>query len=111
VPLSFQSLVAPHPMNLTAANTIWLQSTARLKPGVTAAQAASAISTIFSANTTRGPEAMFAPGDEPHIELLTAAHGMPLLRHAFSQPLYALFAAVVLILLIACANEIGRAHV
>ena len=107
VPLSFQSLVNPHPMNLTAANTIWLQAVARLRPGVSAAQAASAISTIFSANTTSGPEAIFTPSDEPRIELTTAAHGMPSLRNAFAQPLYALFAAVVLILLIACANVAG----
>jgi predicted permease len=62
---------------------------------------------MFAAATTHGTEAIFAPSDEPRIELPTAAYGLASLRDSFSQPLFVLFAAVALVLLIACANIAG----
>ena len=75
VPLSFRPAVAPYFANTTAANSIWLLLMARLRPGVSVAQAASAISVPFAASTTNGPEAIFAPSDAPRIEVPSAAHG------------------------------------
>ena len=107
LPLSFRPAVAPYFANTTAANSIWLLLMARLRPGVSVAQAASAISVPFAASTTNGPEAIFAPSDAPRIELPSTAHGLVSLRSAFSQPLFALLDAVGVVLLIACANIAG----
>ncbi len=107
LPLSFQSSVEPGLPKTTASNAIWVQLMARLKPGISVAQAASAMSAMFAASTTHGPEAIFAPRDQPRIELPTAAHGLASLRDSFSQSLFAIFAAVALVLLIACANIAG----
>ncbi|MFZ3245205.1 MAG: ABC transporter permease, partial [Candidatus Acidiferrales bacterium] len=107
MPLSSQSSVAPYFPKRTAANSLWLEMMARLRPGVSMSQAQSALSVIFAASTTSGSSAMFKPNDAPRIELTSAAHGLTSLRHEFSQPLFFLMASVGIILLIACANVGG----
>ena len=107
LPLSFREIIAPDLPNPTAANAIWLGIMGRLKPGVEPSVAASALTRIFAANATTGPEAIFRPSDGPQIDLPRAAYGLVTLRHAFSRPLYMLFTVVGLVLLIACANIAG----
>ncbi len=107
IPLSLQPTTDPNPFQFTTGNAIWLQLIGRLKPGISAERAAAAVSTIFAASVTQGPEAIFSTSDAPHIELPTVAHGLSSLRRFLSQPLLVLFAAVVLVLLIACANIAG----
>jgi predicted permease len=89
------------------AKYLWLGLMARLKPNVSAAQAASAMSTLFASSVTNGPEAIFKPDDAPRIKLPTAVHGLATLRQGFSRPLFALLAGVAIVLLIACANIAG----
>ena len=107
VPLAFKAKVPPYPTNQTAANAIWMELVGRLKPGISAGQAASAVSTAFAASTTSGPEAIFKSDDAPQIELASAARGLATLRRDFSQALFALLAAVALVLLISCVNIAG----
>ena len=106
VPLSFQPMVEPRFPKMTAVNALWIELMARLRPGVSAAQAASAATAAFAA-TASGPDAMFKPDDAPQVELSSAARGLATLRQNFSQPLFALLAGVGIILLISCANIAG----
>ena len=107
MPLSLQPKTDPHPFQFTEGKAIWLQLIGRLKPGISPQQAAVAVSTIFAAGAAQGPDAIFSAGDAPHIELLSVARGLSSLRRFLSQPLFLLFAAVALVLLIACANIAG----
>ncbi len=107
IPLSSQDRVSPYLPKHTAANSLYLEILARLKPGVSAAQAQSALTVLFANSTASGPAPMFKPADAPRIELKSAAHGLTTLRQDYSQPLYVLMASVGIILLIACANVGG----
>ena len=107
IPLSSQPSVAPYFPKRTAANSLWLEMMARLRPGVSLSQAQSALSVIFASSTTSGSSAMFKSNDLPRIELTSATHGLTSLRREFSQPLFFLMASVGIILLIACTNVAG----
>ena len=107
LPLAFKAKVPPYAPQETAANAIWIELIGRLKPKTSAGQAASALSAAFAASTTTGPEAIFKTADAPQIELVTAAHGLATLRRFFSQALFALLAAIALVLLISCINIAG----
>ena len=107
IPLAAQPLVEPRDPKMTAANALWIEVMARLRPGINSARAASAVSTAFAASATNGAEAIFKPQDAPRIEVLTAARGLATLRQNFSRPLFALLAGVAIVLLISCANIAG----
>ncbi len=107
VPLSFQPSVSPGLPKKTDAAAVWVWMGARLKPGVTASQAESALSGIFARSAASGSEAIFKPEDAPRIDLPSAARGLYTLRQDFSKPLFVLLIAVGIILLIACANVAG----
>jgi hypothetical protein len=83
-----------------------VQVIARLKPGVSIAQATPTVSAIFAASPM-GRSSLFLPNTTVGTELLTAAYGKFTLRREFSRSLYVLLAAVGLVLLIACANISG----
>jgi MacB-like periplasmic core domain len=100
IPLAFRAKVPPYPPKQTAANAIWIELIGRLKPKTSTGQAASALNAAFAASTTNGPEAILKPDDAPQVELATAAHGLATLRRNFSKVLFALLAAVALVLLI-----------
>lgn len=87
------------PELLNDRTTSWLSLAARLKPGVTAAQAQARLSTQLPA----GFEAAIGKG-QWEAALTPAAHGSDFFVAELSQPLQLLAAMVALILLIACAN-------
>ncbi len=107
LPIASQPAVAPHLPEKTAADVLWIELMARLKHGVSIAQASSAVSGRFAASATLGAEPIFRADDAPRIELSTAAAGLTTLRQNFSQPLFALLGAVTIVLFIACANIAG----
>jgi predicted permease len=79
---------------------------ARLKPGVTTAQADAALTAFLRRTMTeeglrlRGNDAI----DKHRIRSAPAARGLDLLRARFSKPLIAVMALVALVLLITCSN-------
>ena len=103
VPLVFQ----PDTTMETAPRALWVGLMARLRPGISVTQAKAAMTVLFAESATNGPMAIFKPEDMPKIELPTAAYGLNSLRYNFTHPLFTLFAAVGLVLLIACANIAG----
>ena len=107
LPLAFRSTVPPYQSLQKSANVIWLEVMARLQAGVSARQATSALSTTFAAGTVNGSEAIFKPNDAPQVELANAAHGLATLRRFFSQMLFALLAAVAVVLFLSCVNIAG----
>jgi predicted permease len=87
----------------TDANYDWVVTMARLRPGVSAAQAQAALGPAFSAwkaaTDTKRPKA-----DLPTLVVKESAGGLDGLRRTYSKPLSLLLALVGLILMIACAN-------
>jgi predicted permease len=81
----------------------WIVPMARLRPGVTAAQAQAALSPAFvewraAADPKRPREGL------PTLVVKAGTGGLDSLRRVYSKPLYLLLALVGLILAIACAN-------
>jgi predicted permease len=81
----------------------WVVPMARLRPGVTAAQAQATLGSAFvewraSTDPTRPREEL------PTLVVKESAGGLDSLRRLYSKPLYVLLALVGLILAIACAN-------
>ena len=115
VPMTMQEAIYPGDDLLTAfpSGTIdqrmWLQVMARLKPGVSLAQANANLNVVFpgyvSASAKRYKlSAEDAKGySEQTIEVQPGARGASTLN-GFSEPLKVLMALVALVLLIACAN-------
>src|SRR5271169_294630 len=116
VPLSMQAAIYPGTDLLTAFpdnnldQRMWLQVIARLKPGVTLAQANAGINVVFHRYISSSAPVAKLSGDElkeysnQQIYLQSAARGSSTLHGSFAEPLKLLMALVALVLLIACAN-------
>src|SRR6266542_321787 len=79
------------------------QMIARLKPGVTSAQAQTAMQVVFRQLAQAQPDAI-PWEDQTRIELLEAGKGLSQLRTPYERPLLALTVLVTLVLLITCTN-------
>jgi predicted permease len=116
LPATMQAAVYPGSDLLTAFpdNNIdqhmWLQVIARLKPGVTLAQANAGVNVVFqryvassAAAAKLSPDEMKEYSDQ-QINLQSGARGTSTVHGAFAEPLKLLMGLVALVLLIACAN-------
>ena len=116
IPMTMQPAVYPGSDLLTAFpdknidQHIWLQVIARLKPGVTLAQANAEINVVFqryvassAAAAKLSPDEMREYSDQ-QIKLQQGARGTSTVHGEFAEPLKLLMALVALVLLIACAN-------
>ena len=81
----------------------WVDIMARLRPGVTPAQAQAALAPQF-AQFERSVTKKRSRDDLASLIVQDGARGLDGLRRTYSKPLYVLLALVGLILLIACAN-------
>jgi len=87
-----------------AQNDYWVQISARLRPGVTIAQAQVALAPRFHqwiATTARNAKQR---ANLPTLLIEEGATGLDTLRRQFSKPLFVLMTLVALILAIACSN-------
>jgi putative ABC transport system permease protein len=97
-------LTVQHPRNATTAQ-YWLKLAARLKPGVSIAQARAEMSVLWQWTV----EQEFKAHDDRTVrdwkmEVQPAGAGLSHLRDQFGKPALVLMAVVALLLLIACAN-------
>jgi len=116
VPATMQAAVYPGLDFLTAFpdnnldQRMWLQVIARLKPGITLAQANAGINVVFQRYISSSAPVAKLSGDElkeysnQQIRLQSAARGTSTVHEDFAEPLKLLMALVALVLLIACAN-------
>jgi macrolide transport system ATP-binding/permease protein len=81
----------------------WVIPMARLRPGVTPAQARAVLGTAF-AQWKAAIDPKRKAADVPTLVVKPAAGGLDSLRRMYSRPLYVLLGLVGLILAIACAN-------
>jgi predicted permease len=87
-----------------AQNYYWIHVMARLRPGVTRAQAQAALAPAFQqwvAGTAANDKER---ANLPQLLIQEGAGGLDTLRRKYSQPLFVLMAMVGLILALACAN-------
>ncbi len=89
------------------AGSWWMVVVARLRPGMSRAQAQSAVSLLFRNDLLYGEKPLSKAEDDPKITLLPAQTGLTGSRRRLSKPLYVLMLAVGIVLLIACANVAG----
>ncbi len=102
-------LSANDPFGFNAADYLdqhyyWMQAMARLRPGVTLAQAQAQLAPRFHqwvAATAKNDEQR---ANLPEIFLREGAGGLDTLRRQFSKPFFLLMTLVAFILLIACSN-------
>jgi predicted permease len=85
----------------------WLLIMARLKPGVSLAQAQTAAGLAFRNEVLYGPKPLSRASDDPKIFVTRAQEGLVGERGQLSKTLYLLTFAVGIILVIACANVAG----
>jgi predicted permease len=105
LPLAMQPRIDRRPSLLGDPNVGWLRVIARLRPDVTANQAAAALD-VVSARLRSEPNAAgrarwigFA-----QVRLVPGDRGLPDFREQYSKPLRVLAAIAALVLLVACAN-------
>jgi predicted permease len=113
LPMMMEPVTRPGNNSLNDRRFRWVSTFARLKPGVTMAQAKAALQPRFHQILEREVRmeafAKTAPRTREDflkmwLDTIPAAKGLPDLSRQFSKPLLVLMATVGLVLLIACAN-------
>jgi predicted permease len=109
IPLMMQEQVMPGRSYLENPNVSWLLAIARLKPGISVAQAGAEVNVVFQ-QYVQGPIGQtLEAGDRQalrkcSIEVAPGGRGFSYLRGNFHGPLVLLMCIVGLVLLIACVN-------
>ena len=109
VPLTMWASIVPGRDLLISPGASWLRIIGRLKPGISVPQAEARLTitfrhvleSIFGLSMSRDVRRDI---DESTLRLTPAGQGVSTLRGRFAQPLQLLLAAVLLVLLIGCAN-------
>ncbi|HEY3743619.1 MAG TPA: ABC transporter permease, partial [Bryobacteraceae bacterium] len=109
IPLHTNMLGTVHPFGMKPSeyhdqNSYWLEIMARLRPGVTLAQAQAALAPPFHQWAASTASTDQERANLPVLTIRNGAEGLDSLRRQFSKPLYVLMTMVGLILAIACAN-------
>jgi putative ABC transport system permease protein len=112
VPMLMKPVITPGRDDLERYNSVWVNTVARLKPGVTLAQATAAMQPIwhaerivdFAYQENQSPKNRAAFIDRAHMKLLSGATGFSPLRDSINTPVKVLMGMAALVLLMACAN-------
>jgi predicted permease len=116
IPAAMSAQAIPGFEDLLNRRVRWMQVLARLKTGVTRAEAQARLQPWFKATLdedTRRPEFPKITAERRQqflastLELTAAPQGHSMLRRRLSQPLWVLFAATVVLLGLACLNVAG----
>jgi predicted permease len=114
VPIAMKRELTPDWNGLVERDIMWLNIFARLKPGISRAQAEAAIQAPYrpileaEIQSIKNPRATFRDRYlRQHISLRPAAQGINLLSQTWAKPLLVLAGCVGLVLLITCANVAG----
>jgi macrolide transport system ATP-binding/permease protein len=92
------------PADYLDSNYYWLELMARLRPGVTLAQAQALLAPRFQQWVATTAKNDRQRANLPRLYLRAGAGGLDTLRRQYSKPLYVLMTLVGLILAIACSN-------
>jgi putative ABC transport system permease protein len=109
IPIMEQPVLMPNSPALTESSISWLLMMGRLKPGVTLAQARSELTTVENRSLIENAKASEKASvtnnlrEEP-LQVESGARGFSYYRHLLAGPLFILMVAVVIVLLIVCAN-------
>src|SRR5829696_6661270 len=111
VPVAMKAQMTPTWDDLQNRRSRWLTIMARLKPGVTAAQAEAAMNVVYRQINEQELKDIPTPSEtfkkrfvEKHLFLRPGAKGRSDLRNEFSTPILVLMGMVGMVLLIACGN-------
>ncbi len=109
VPMSMQPQLVAHKSWNEDPQLSWLQVMARLKPGVTRAQAEASVNVTFQQMLNGAYGASLNKDDhetvvKEHIPVAEGARGFSTARDAFGRPLVLLMIIVGLVLVMACTN-------
>ena len=109
IPIAVLPRIDPSLASLVGPGNVWLRVLARPNPGVSADEATSRLNVVWP----RISDSLIAPGwpaterrntAQSLFRLRPGGTGWTYLRERYRKPLYVLMGAVVLVLLIACAN-------
>lgn len=114
VPLSFKKLMTPGWDGTDKYNDHWMYLLARLKPGVTRAQAETALNVVYAglveqqAKMIERPDADYIRRfQKSRLSLKDGSQGQSSLRTGSRVPIFTLMAATAMVLLIAMANAVN----
>ncbi|MFN8095484.1 MAG: ABC transporter permease [Vicinamibacteria bacterium] len=110
VPLMMKPQMTPTWNGLGDRRSMWLEVMARLRPGVSVAQAEAAMAVVYrqalegEARDLRGSQKFLSDFVSKKLEFLPGGQGLPELQKRLETPLLVLTGMVGLVVLIACAN-------
>jgi len=104
---AYPRIAGVDPRDVANAGNAWLAIMARIKAGVSPAQAQAEASLIFRNEMVHGSHPLMDAAADPGITLIPAQEGLTGRRDTVTTPLYLLMLAVGILLLIACANVAG----
>jgi putative ABC transport system permease protein len=115
VPMMMKPVIHPGRDDLDKYNSVWLNMVARMKPGVTLAQATAALQPIwhaeriidFAYQKNQSPFNRTRYIDHARMKLVNGATGFSPLRDSLAMPMKVLMGMGALVLLMACANVAG----